>query len=628
MYINTSTSIDRSFNLQVRHQREGTQTYFSSSVYGGSFTAIHDHANNVRTIGMGEVNAVLNGVDFRTRHNDYGLRMASTSSSDYNAVEDIPFPDVPPSVTGTVLEQVVEMREWFKAWRDQNHTVRDYRQYFKPVLCYMEGMWTLSDEELEESFESDRHFIDASNWHELEEKIRFSAYAGIKGSGENLAFLPRIVMNVTEDGIPQFAQWNYDILCQPLANDVPFDRYRVVDDISARMRNKFSVARLETTRLARFQLNTVDEPFTHDSEARHQYLDSLMKQVPGKSGPNAYFEDRGLEDKLFMDADDTDTALNAAFYNRAYFVRNRDAMGRQFRYRGFADENLYMAMTDQDKVAGIDLTICKWRNNCPVISQKWTYAIPLEIIYMTPLSKWNPYNIPYRGQHGEDGADAVTAGGRNGNQAKPFDGTNSKNYYITPAEFYDATSSEIDRDAADTTPQNAVYVLDSQGVARAVKASGYRVLMPDIEGVGVLRQRWPIAPVHGEGSMFWKQIEALKEIVMDPLSHGHLMTNPINAAAFAGTDDTTFFFKTSPSNAATMQHEHEFTLTSAQFVSLSQGRNVTVTTNQANGHTHTLLLYAQDSNTNRVRYHTCDGNNGCWDGHWRGCTQITELTVS
>ena len=111
----------------MRHQREGTQTYFSSSVYGGSFTAIHDHANNVRTIGMGEVNAVLNGVDFRTRHNDYGLRMASTSSSDYNAVEDIPFPDVPPSVTGTVLEQVVEMREWFKAWRDQNHTVRDYR---------------------------------------------------------------------------------------------------------------------------------------------------------------------------------------------------------------------------------------------------------------------------------------------------------------------------------------------------------------------------------------------------------------------------------------------------------------------------------------------------------------------
>ena len=34
----------------MRHQREGTQTYFSSSVYGGSFTSIHDHANNIRTI--------------------------------------------------------------------------------------------------------------------------------------------------------------------------------------------------------------------------------------------------------------------------------------------------------------------------------------------------------------------------------------------------------------------------------------------------------------------------------------------------------------------------------------------------------------------------------------------------
>ena len=39
--------------------------------------AIHDHANNIRTVGMGEFVAVINGVEFRTRHNDYRLYMPS-----------------------------------------------------------------------------------------------------------------------------------------------------------------------------------------------------------------------------------------------------------------------------------------------------------------------------------------------------------------------------------------------------------------------------------------------------------------------------------------------------------------------------------------------------------------------
>ena len=39
--------------------------------------AMHDHANNIRTIGMGEFVGVLNGVEFRTRHNDYRLYRAS-----------------------------------------------------------------------------------------------------------------------------------------------------------------------------------------------------------------------------------------------------------------------------------------------------------------------------------------------------------------------------------------------------------------------------------------------------------------------------------------------------------------------------------------------------------------------
>ena len=76
----------------------GLKNYFSNTQTGRSFIAIHDHANNARTVGMGEFIAVLNGVEFRTRHNDYSLVMPHRESGEYHATEEIPFPDVPPEV--------------------------------------------------------------------------------------------------------------------------------------------------------------------------------------------------------------------------------------------------------------------------------------------------------------------------------------------------------------------------------------------------------------------------------------------------------------------------------------------------------------------------------------------------
>ncbi len=65
---------------------------------------------------MGEFIAVLNGVEFRTRHNDYGMRMPHRTSQAWHAMEDIPYPDVPPSVLEkeTVEEQIAEMKQYFK----------------------------------------------------------------------------------------------------------------------------------------------------------------------------------------------------------------------------------------------------------------------------------------------------------------------------------------------------------------------------------------------------------------------------------------------------------------------------------------------------------------------------------
>ena len=78
---------------------DGTKPYFTATHTDKTVASMHDHSDLIRTPGMGELVVVLNGVEFRTRHNDYKLKMPSTTSGDYHDTEDIPFPDVPPEVS-------------------------------------------------------------------------------------------------------------------------------------------------------------------------------------------------------------------------------------------------------------------------------------------------------------------------------------------------------------------------------------------------------------------------------------------------------------------------------------------------------------------------------------------------
>ena len=59
-------------------------------------------------------------------------------------------------------------------------------------------------------------------------------------------------------------------------------------------------------------------------------------------------------------------------------------------------------------------------------------------------------------------------------------------------------------------------------------SSGVRIFLPNIPGIGVLRTRYPIMPVHGEGGSVWKELNAIKEIVMNPAAHKKLLWNSHN----------------------------------------------------------------------------------------------------
>ncbi|XP_074660714.1 uncharacterized protein LOC141913152 [Tubulanus polymorphus] len=494
---------------QLRLTRQGTKTYHSTTYSGKRAAAMHDHSNLINTVGMGEFVAVLNGVEFRTRHNDYKLVKPASiapgmNRTAYNQVEAITFPDVPKTVTekDTIEEQIQEMREYFKAFSQQNETHRNYKDYFKPLLCFLEGGWTVSDGgAIEESFDSDRHHLDASSWLDLQEKVRYSSYTGRKDRFENFAYLPTTITKVV-NGVPILAQWNYRIVCHPLKNYLSTKRLVLVDDLDVRMANKHDIKQYEMSRAARYKLAPKDQDFWKEDSYRYDFLDELMSEIPGKDGYGANMVDDGISGSRAKSYVEPEKDLNAAYYHR-WFTGDRDAMGSRFQHRGFDDDSLFAASTTQEKIAPAEVEYCR-KKKCVQAKQRFTYAIPLEIIYLTPLNSWNPHNITYK--HNVDPKVSTNSGKKPGNAL-----THAwrRLYDITPLEFY--ASNGYSGDPADTS-NGYMYVKDGKGVPQKVVASGARILLPPIPGIDRrVRLRFPIMPIHQEGSVYWKKIDALQD---------------------------------------------------------------------------------------------------------------------
>ena len=510
------------------------------------------------------------------------------------------------------------MREWFKAFKTQNTTHRDYRPYFKPILVYLEGAWTTSTDELEESFESDRHFTDAESWYDLQEKIRFNAYTGRKNILENFSFLPTTVIDFINDTIPVTAQWNYRIMCHPLENDLPTNRLRVVDDLTTRMRDQMDFLQYSLSRAARFELNPVDSDDWATSFPRHQFLDDLMEQVPGKNNYGANITNDTIDGKAYPLTGDVETPLNTAYYHRVYKVKAKDAMGLDGRRRGFNDQNIFMAETTHPEIAPVTATFCQGsgeKRNCTEYSERWTYAIPLEIIYLTPLSSWNPYNLKYRGEANTVKGRRATKG-KSGKSDSPFDGINSKVYYMTPAHFYSGSDS-AKNDPADTSTGGR-WVLDQgkPATARKVSTSGVRIIMRPIAGIGSVRQRYPIMPLHDDGNTIYKELEALKDIVLEPEKYAHMVRGGTVTKIDEGL--TLILGPSDPQPNKDGTHEHYVELTGYELERLYMGERITKETSEANGHSHVLKIeQLKDKSDNSVfyKYLKCDNRLNCLDGH-------------
>lgn len=207
---------------------------------------------------------------------------------------------------------------------------------------------------------------------------------------------------------------------------------------------------------------------------------------------------------------------------------------------------------------------------CPRIEQSWTYALPIEIIYLTPLMKWNPYNIETP-RHPEAG---------DGTEQNPYTSAGWRNkFYRTPVEFYGkGCASEDVVDAADTSV-GAKWVTGGDGVVRLVKASGVVIHTDCIEGVGKVRQRYNIMPLYSEGSVAYKEVQALGAMVLArQIPDGN--SEPEGRLLELGLTE------------ASDGHKHELILNSDEIDTLRNGTATWVTSSFVEGHTHQVKVAA------------------------------------
>merc|ERR1719277_1939479 len=283
-----------------------------------------------------------------------------------------------------------------------------------------------------------------------------------------------------------------------------------------------------------------------------------------------------------------------------------------------------MAQTTAAKIPKIKVHHCDRAERgkpgvCRDYEQGWSYAIPLEVIYMTPLYSWNPYNIAYTEDKKSQQYKDVDSNGRNGGMTKQtaYKGTKKNVFYRTPAEFFegDADTGDSERDPADTS-KGTVGVLDPEGNVRRVVASGTRILLPDIPGVGKMRTRYPIAPLYNDGNNVQIELAALKDIVLKQQTNAKMFVEqPLGSNSTI--PEGTYKFELGPSDEAHGGHTHTFEIPESKYMEMvTKGAGVRywTPTSEVDGHKHSIQLLFQNGK-GRFFIKKCDGKNSCDDGH-------------
>jgi len=454
--------------LAVRQYRAGGDT-----VLDNPFTStyrplnVHDHSNYKGLCGMAERQGIANGYIFKSRHTDYNMRKPKVGG--YLATEGISFPEVPGNIIGTVAEQIAIMQGYFQAMINKDHGTYDYRNHFKWALAVEEVWPELYSSEITDTFESDRHTVDAKKLQEQMWKHGRDGYGGIMGRGENINDWSLTPFITSELGEPQYAVIKNRVTAQVVGD---FGQYHP-SDIFEKRPDTYGERRAGT-----------DNPPIHNRYLRHRVvhnagskdakyrstpgiLDEMMGQCYGLQGGGTLDEtywDKTTNSDFTINKFGTTTPLNAAKFSRFVGITLPNASGRRDRRRGFNDSNFFAALTDNERVIGV---------SDGVHTHRYSWGLPLELVMLNPLMSWNPHGIPRKG----DPTEGRTRDGRTPETA--FSGYRERNFhYLTPDAFYNGSDPV---DPADT--RTARWMLDSMGVPQLCRSSGPWIVLPPIANV-------------------------------------------------------------------------------------------------------------------------------------------------
>ena len=439
---------------------------------------VHDHSNHKDLCGMAERQGLCNGYIFKSRHTDYKLKRPKSGGT-YLETEDIAYPTVPASVTGTVAQQITEMQNYFQAMLDQNHSVYDYRTHFEWALAIEEVWPEVFSETLTDTFDSDRHTVDASSTQEQVWKHWRDEYGGIMDRAENINVWPIIPFITSETGAPELAIIKNRVTAHVVGN---FGDYHPNDILSPREdiyteRRAGATPPAAHSRYLRHRVNFSSGSSTATQRGDPGILDELMYKCYGiEAGgtlTETYWDKTASADHNVLEHG-TANNLNAAKFSRFVGLDIPNASGRLDRRRGFKDSHFFAALTNNTNVIGV---------SDGVRLHRYSWGNPLELVMLNPLMSWNPYGVPLKADPTEGGTlDGLTSGTALSGYAVVG------KYYITPDEFYNGTDPT---DPADTS--SARWVKDSGGTSRLCRAAGPWILLPPIDNVvGRVRGRFAI----------------------------------------------------------------------------------------------------------------------------------------
>ncbi|WP_194094655.1 hypothetical protein [Marivivens aquimaris] len=486
-----------------RHYADGGDAaYHRPSMVSFAALGVHNHPNYRLMCGMPEQTAIINGHEINTRHCDYRI-MHGVGGGAYLEVEDAIPPAVPPSVAtkATPEEQVAEMREYLRAFGAKDASIRaDYAQYFDTYVSVLEcWLENLDGDTLSDTFPSFRHQIDNGGLRSMNDNYMSMFGSGLKARFENKDFKPTVIRVMNDDGSPQFAVLRYRISAMRLGTyaDWPVHRMvELVDDPATRLRLSKTDDDIDKTRLGRYRvLGSLDDR-GFKRRTGPTLLDDIMSSVPGLDGVGANIEESYLDTNndhstftQRLKKYKTTTALNSAYYNRFYSYEQAGAAGRRDYRRGWNDPTLFVASTTKSEVAQL---------SGMGGGHRVSWAIPLELIVATPLGLWNPYDVQVLNGNPT---------GSGNTEASPYSGVYQNGYwFMTPSDLFDVEGTDID--PADT--DEAAWVQCDDGEVRLMRGSGIYVHMPEISGIQTARLRYPIAPMHDEGSFAFGYMKAFE----------------------------------------------------------------------------------------------------------------------